>query len=319
MTPAGAWTILSLSDGKQVMVMRCWGIDLGGTKIEGVILSSPDDPEPLCRIRIDTEANRGYQHIVGRTRVLIERMTAEHGEPPGTIGIGTPGALDARHSSMKNCNTTCLNGKPLKVDLHQALGLEVILANDANCFALAEARFGAGRGAQNVFGVILGTGVGGGIVINNKTIEGAQGIAGEWGHNLLIEDGEQCYCGKTGCTETVISGPSLERYYAGRTGSQLSLATIAERHSGGQDPDAAATIERLVHYFGKAIAVVINILDPEIIVLGGGVSNLDVLYQQAQPYIENYVFNSYLGTRILKHQLGDSAGVFGAALLPASV
>lgn len=299
------------------MTEQYWGIDLGGTKIEGVVLGATDAPNPLCRIRVPTEAQKGYEHIVERIVGLVQAMRAETATEPTRVGIGTPGVLDPQNSTMKNSNTTCLIDRPLQHDLETALGIPVELANDANCFALAEARLGAGRGAKTAFGVILGTGVGGGVVVGQKALYGCQGIAGEWGHNLLDPEGPECYCGRRGCVETILSGPFLERFYAERAKQHRPLAEIAERHSHGQDPDADATMERLTTYFGRAIANVINILDPDVVVLGGGVSNIDLLYNEGVRETARHVFNNRLETRIVKNDLGDSAGVFGAAMLVA--
>ena len=299
------------------MTTQYWGIDLGGTKIEGTVLNAADRPEPLCRIRVPTEAAQGYVHIISQIECLVQKMEAEIGPRPAVIGCGTPGVLDPKTQTMKNCNTTSLNGQPLQRDLHTALGVEMILANDANCFALAEARLGAGRGAQSVFGVILGTGVGGGIVVDGKALYGGQGIAGEWGHNLLEANGLDCYCGRQGCVETVLSGPALERFYTTHSGVERTLPEIVEHYKAGNDLYAQKTLDYLVQYFGQAIATVINILDPHIIVLGGGVSNVDLLYAEGMRQVERHVFNNRLETRIVQHELGDSAGVFGAAMLVA--
>lgn len=281
------------------MSEQYWGIDLGGTKIEGVVLGSTERPEPLCRIRIPTEAQKGYQHIVERIVELVRDMGAETGATPSRIGIGTPGVLDPQNSTMKNSNTTCLIDQPLQRDLEAALDIPVELANDANCFALAEARLGAGRGAETAFGVILGTGVGGGIVIGQKALYGCQGIAGEWGHNLLDPAGPECYCGRQGCVETMLSGPFLERFYAERANAHRPLSEIAARC--GQDPHADATIERLTTYFGRAIASVINILDPDVVILGGGVSNIERLYDEGVRETARHVFNNRLETQIVKN------------------
>lgn len=292
-----------------------WGLDLGGTKIEGVVLGSTENPDPLCRIRIPTEADKGYLHIVAQIAELVQTMSAKTATTPTRIGIGTPGVLDPQQSTMKNSNTTCLIGQPLQRDLEAALSIPVALANDANCFALAEARLGAGRGAKTAFGVILGTGVGGGVVIGTKALYGCQGIAGEWGHNVLDPEGPECYCGRRGCVETILSGPFLERFYAERANEHRTLSEIAARR--GSDPHADASMERLVSYFGRAIASVINILDPEVVILGGGVSNIDLLYEEGVRETARHVFNNRLETRIVKNELGDSAGVFGAAMLVA--
>lgn len=295
------------------MTDSLWGIDLGGTKIEGVVLSSDSNIEPLCRIRVPTEQQHGYQHIINQIALLVEKMKAEVGTTPSKIGFGTPGALN-RQGLLKNSNTTCLNDKPLAVDIANKLGIEVALQNDANCFALTEAIFGAARGCDTVFGVIMGSGVGGGIVVQNKVLRGYQSIAGEWGHNTLEPNGEQCYCGKRGCVETVISGLALERFHRKSTGESKHLPDIVAAAEQG-DPGALRTIDSLCENFGRAIAVVINILDPECIVLGGGVSNVPALYSKGIEAARNHVFNNELATKIVKNQLGDSAGVFGAALL----
>lgn len=295
------------------MTDSLWGIDLGGTKIEGVVLSSDSNIEPLCRIRVPTEQQHGYQHIINQIALLVEKMKAEVGTTPSKIGFGTPGALN-RQGLLKNSNTTCLNDKPLAVDIANKLGIEVALQNDANCFALTEAIFGAARGCDTVFGVIMGSGVGGGIVVQNKVLRGYQSIAGEWGHNTLEPNGEQCYCGKRGCVETVISGLALERFHRKSTGESKHLPDIVAAAEQG-DPGALRTIDYLCENFGRAIAVVINILDPECIVLGGGVSNVPALYSKGIEAARNHVFNNELATKIVKNQLGDSAGVFGAALL----
>ncbi|MCL6524756.1 MAG: ROK family protein [Thermoflavifilum sp.] len=300
-----------------------WGIDLGGTKIEGVVL--PGDwqkqlPEihPIARKRIDTEADRGYTHILHRIKYLVDQIQHETHTRPRQLGIGTPGTLDPVTGLMKNSNTVCLNQQPLKRDLEDLLQIPIVIANDANCFALAETRLG--RIAREhlhpevVFGVIMGTGVGGGLVVHDRLIHGAQGIAGEWGHNFLDESGGPCYCGKMGCVETVISGPALERYYTSLTGEQLKLKNIVQRYAHAE-PASVATIERLLEFFGKAISVVINIVDPDAIVLGGGLANIDLLYSIGPARIRKYVFNNRLDTRIFPPALGDSAGVFGAAML----
>jgi len=296
-----------------------WGIDLGGTKIEGVILEDHESMRVLKRMRIPTEAHKGYIHVVRQIYKLIETMTAEVGVKAQKIGFGTPGTIDPMTQTLKNCNSTHLNGMPLKRDLENMLGIPIEMANDANCFAVAEANLGAVQevlpDAKVVFGVIMGTGVGGGIVVNGKVINGRQGIAGEWGHNFLDETGGPCYCGRTGCVEKIISGPALENFYYDLTNTKIRLPEIMERHLEGNDEVATQTIQRLIHFFGKGIANVINVLDPDAIVLGGGVGNIDLLYSEGVREAEKYIFNNRLETIFLKPKLGDSAGVFGAALL----
>jgi len=294
-----------------------WGVDLGGTKIEGVVLPDADSTEPLCRLRIPTEREGGYEHVRGRIRALLDRMADAVGTRPEAIGFGTPGVLDPATLTLKNSNSTYLIGKPLKADLEEDLQTRVELANDANCFALAEARLGAGRGASTVFGIIMGTGVGGGVVVDGRALYGCQGIAGEWGHNCLDPDGPECYCGRRGCVETFLAGPHVEAFYAERSGVERPLADIVERHRDGSDPHADATVDRLMEYFGRALASVINILDPHAVVLGGGVSNIDLLYTRGVEAIAPHVFNDRLHTPVVQHTLGDSAGVFGAAMLVA--
>lgn len=303
------------------MLQPLWGIDLGGTKIEGVILSSIDDSQTLLRKRIDTESSKGYQHILQQIEKLVNMMKKESGLEPASIGFGTPGVLDPQLQTMKNCNSTALNGMPLKKDLEEMLKLPVELANDANCFALAETYWGAVKenvpNARVVFGIIMGTGVGGGIVFDGKVWNGTHGIAGEWGHNFLDESGGPCYCGRTGCVEKILSGPSLQQYYFALTGNDRPLKEIVERSRNHSDEAAANTMKRLFYFFGKAISVVINILDPDVIVIGGGVGNIDELYTKGAKAIGEFIFNNRVEVPLLKPTLGDSAGVFGAAVLTA--
>jgi predicted NBD/HSP70 family sugar kinase len=300
------------------MSQPLWGIDLGGTKIEGVILRPESISTPIVRTRIDTESFKGYNHIIQQIARLVDMMKEQSGQQPAKIGFGTPGVLDPVLQTMKNCNSTALNGMPLKRDLEEKLNVPVVLANDANCFALAETRWGVVKekcpGAQIVFGIIMGTGVGGGIVINNQVWNGKHGIAGEWGHNFLEESGGNCYCGKIGCVETVISGPATERYYEKLTGEKIKLKEISKRYQEG-DHAANQTIERLCDFFGKAVSVVVDILDPDVIVIGGGVGNIDSLYTNGVEALKKYIFNNRVDVPILKPILGDSAGVFGAAAL----
>lgn len=292
-----------------------WGIDLGGTKVEGAIMPAQGEPKPRVRMRIASETSRGYDHVIGRIRELVENMKAESGLMPAAIGFGTPGELDPVLGTMKNANSVVLNGRPLQKDLEAALGVPCVLANDANCFALAETHWGVVRdrypGARVVFGVIIGTGVGGGIVIDGRVWNGRHGIAGEWGHNFLDESGGPCYCGKTGCVETVLSGPALERFYHGLTGSSVRLPEIVA--SG--EPLALETLARLYHFFGKALSVVTNMLDPDVIVIGGGVGNIPGVYTEGVRSLTQHIFNNRLDVPVVPPSLGDSAGVFGAAAL----
>lgn len=297
-----------------------WGVDLGGTKVEGVVLKSKQASDVICRMRIPTEAYKGYEHIIKQIKKLIDLMAAEVGHFPTTIGIGTPGSIDPHTQLLKNSNSTGLNGKPLKKDLEEALGIKVVMANDANCFALAESKIGIVQevcpDAEVVFGVIMGTGVGGGIVVNGRLINGNQGIGGEWGHNFLDESGGECYCGKTGCVETIIAGPALEKFHYKTSREEFKLKEIVSRYKEG-DRNAARTMDHMVHFFGLAISNIINILDPEVIVLGGGVGNIDLLYTDGVKEAARHTFNTRFDTKIVKPKLGDSAGVFGAAFLVA--
>ena len=296
-----------------------WGVDLGGTKVEGIVIDA-DSGEILIRERIPTEAANGYDHILKQIKKLIELLSEKTGIKPDAIGFSTPGTIDPKSQLMKNSNTVCMNGQPMHKDLEKTLGVRVVLANDANCFALAEATMGIVPEkypeAQVVFGVIMGTGVGGGVVVNGKVISGKHGIGGEWGHNTLEENGEDCYCGKKGCNEKVFAGPALERYYASISGEKKKMKEIAELYRAGTDPHATATMERLFKSFGKAIHYIINVLDPDVVVLGGGVSNVDEIYTEGPKELAKHIFNKgQVDTVFLKPKLGDSAGVFGAAEL----
>jgi fructokinase len=304
------------------MQQPLWGIDLGGTKIEGAIIPSLNHIDPLVRIRLDTESKLGYEHILTQVKRLVDEMKQQSGLAPATIGIGTPGAEEPTTGLMKNCNSTALIGMPLKKDLEALLQMPVIIANDANCFALAETHWGVVKQrypkSRMTFGIIMGTGVGGGIVIDGKVWNGHHGIGGEWGHNFLDASGGRCYCGKIGCVETVISGPALEKFYLGLTGNPLKLQQIVSAYSAGNDPAAIETLERLCYFFGRAVSVITNLLDPDIIVVGGGVGNIDLLYDKGVKSLADFIFNLSVNVPIVKPALGDSAGVFGAAALVAN-
>lgn len=295
-----------------------WGIDLGGTKAEGVILDPKSPGAAMHRLRVPTEASGGYDHILGQIQTLVEQLESASGvQRPVKIGIGTPGVTNPKTGLLKNSNTLCLNGRPLSLDLSAKLGVETILANDANCCALAEATLGAAKGYKTVFGIILGTGVGGGIVVDGHVLSGPHGICGEWGHNPLRGEEAPCYCGRKGCLEMVCAGPSLERFYSSLSGRSLKLPEIVSLASSG-DPDAVATLERLRERFAEALGAVINILDPDAIVIGGGVGNLDLLYTpETRAAVLQHLFNDCFETPLLRPALGDSAGVFGAAMLAA--
>jgi len=292
-----------------------WGIDLGGTKIEAAVLPW-DGSIPIARKRIATEAHGGYEHILERIVALLTELSQNTGFPfPELIGMGTPGVTDTETGLLKNSNTVCLIGKPLARDLQALIGAKFVLANDANCFALAEATLGAAKGYPTTFGVIMGTGVGGGLVVDGKVLNGRHGIAGEWGHNVLDPDGLPCYCGKRGCVETVISGPFLTRWYKDRSGNDLPLAQVVQLAREGHDAVAVETLEHLISSFGRALSVIVNIFDPHAIVLGGGVGNVDELYTRGLDSLSKNVFNDGFRGALLRPTLGDSAGVFGAAML----
>lgn len=292
-----------------------WGIDLGGTKIEAAVMDPASPGNALCRMRVPTEAEKGYDHIVGQIVRLCEMVSKETGlEPPEVIGMGTPGVIDPDTGLLKNSNTQCLNGKPLRRDVEEQVGRKFLTANDANCFALAEATLGCAKGYETVFGVILGTGVGGGLVVHGKVLEGRHGIAGEWGQIVLDPEGPVSNYGTRGTVEAFISGPALERFYAAQSGETRKLKEIAER--AGEDQAAAATLDRLVGRFAQAISIVIDVFDPHAIIIGGGVGNVPVLYtEKTRQRIAECMFNPTFDAALLKPTLGDSAGVFGAAML----
>ncbi len=300
-----------------------WGIDLGGTKIEAAVIRDNLPLDIVVRRRIATEAEGGYEHILHRIRTLVESIAAETGMIPDRIGMGTPGTIDPIRGTLKNSNTVCLNGTAFGDDVQSTVKVPVMIANDANCFALAETHFGAAAqqhpNARVVFGVIMGTGVGGGIVVDGNVLQGPQGIAGEWGHNVADEAGDPCYCGKRGCVETVISGPALERYYLAGSGMARRMPEIVQRYHEGIDTAAQDTMQRLFHFFGKSIAIVVNILDPDVIVLGGGIGNIEALYTEGVAAAHGWIFNDRMHTPVIRPMLGDSAGVIGAALLTLPV
>ncbi len=302
------------------------GIDLGGTKIEGLALA--DDGRQLERRRI--AAPRGnYDDTVRAVADLVAAIElacpAEAAKRHAAkVGLGIPGAISPATGLIKNANSTWLIGRPLADDLSQALGRPVRLANDANCFALSEATDGAAAGAAVVFGVIIGTGTGGGLVVNGRIIAGANAIAGEWGHNPLPapEDDERpgppCYCGRSGCIETFLSGPGLARDYIALGGDDTSAADIAQLADRGDDR-ARACLDRYERRFARAIASIINVVDPDVIVLGGGLSNITRLYDRVPALWGPHVFSDRVDTRLVRARHGDASGVRGAAWLwPAS-
>jgi fructokinase len=298
------------------------GIDVGGTKIEGLALS-PDGAE-VARKRIETpqDYEKTLLAIEGLISSLEEEASVASGDAGyGSVGVGIPGTLSSVTRAVKNStNSTWLNGHAFDVDLEAIIRRPIRVMNDANCFALSEATDGAGLGADVVFGVILGTGVGAGIVVGGHVLEGHQGIGGEWGHNSLPwpEESEwpgpDCYCGRKGCIETYVSGPGMERDHTAVTGQRLSTREIIAK-AVGDDDDATATYSRYVDRLARGLASVINVLDPEIVVLGGGMSNLPALAEDVQTALPPHVFTDHLATRVLSNVHGDSSGVRGAAWL----
>jgi len=291
------------------------GIDLGGTKTE--IIALDERRSELLRRRAPTPAG-DYDATVALIERLVRESEIELGKR-GSVGIGTPGALSPGTGRIRNSNSACLNGRALKEDLERTLGREIRLANDANCFALSEATDGAARGSQIAFGVILGTGVGGGVTVNGRVLGGANAIAGEWGHNALPwplpEElpGPPCYCGKAGCIETFLSGPALAADHAAAAGGSLSAEDIAT--SALHDAAAAQTLARYEHRLARALASIVNVLDPQAIVLGGGVSNIERLYANVPELWAQWIFSDVVRTRLVRNYHGDSSGVRGAALL----
>ena len=291
------------------MLSNRLGIDLGGTKIEAIIIN--DQFQVLKRKRIPTLREEGYEAILGRISQLAKEMVA-YGDIQGPVGLYTPGAIDFQSGTLKNSNTVCLIGQPIQKDLESIVDLPVILENDANCFALAEATLGAAKNHSVVFGVILGTGCGGGIVINKNIHRGPNHIAGEWGHHVLYQGGRDCYCGNKGCTEAYISGTALESEWKSLSGKFDRVTDIIDNNLYKDHPEWKTNF---IHNFGLALANVLDIFDPDAVVIGGGLSKLDLLYNEGKEAVYQSTFSDKMVTPILKNQLGDSAGVFGAAML----
>ena len=292
------------------------GIDLGGTKIEGIALAA--DGRELARVRVATPAG-DYGATVAAVADMVAGLERAAG-PAHSVGVGIPGTVSPATGLVKNANSTWIIGKALDRDLAAALGRPVRLANDANCFAVSEAVDGAAAGAHVVFGVILGTGAGGGIVIDGRPLTGANAIAGEWGHNPLPwptdaeRPGPRCYCGKHGCIETFVSGRGLEHDFRAASSIDLAAKSIVERAS-DEDPEAKTALTRYEDRLARALAGVVNILDPDVIVLGGGMSNVDRLYDTVPRLWRNWVFSDRADTPLRRNVHGDSGGVRGAAWL----
>lgn len=283
------------------------GVDLGGTKIEAVLLD--ENLNVMEKKRIPTPQN-DYPQILNSISSLI--LDISENVSDFSLGICTPGAISKKTGLIKNSNTQCLIGRSLKEDLENKLGKKISMENDANCFTMAESTLGAAVDYGLVFGVILGTGVGGGIIIDKKLHSGRTNIAGEWGHHTLHRNGNSCYCGKTGCVETYISGPSLENQWTKLTGKSQPLPEIL---SNIDNEIGKKWKDEFLENFGYGLANVIDILDPDVIVLGGGLSNIDFLYTEGKESVYDKVFSDLVDTPILQNKLGDSAGVFGACML----
>ena len=292
------------------------GIDLGGTKIEGVAL----DPQGVIVARKRVPTPQGdYRGTVNAIVELVRHLEREVGGHP-SVGVGMPGIISPTTGVVKNANSVCLNGCPMDKDIAEALGRAVRLENDANCFALSEASDGAAAGRGCVFGAILGTGTGGGVILNGRILRGRNSVGGEWGHNPLPwpEDSERpghpCYCGQRGCIETFVSGPGLARDYSAATAATIEPKEIVRRADQGED-EAVACLDRYVNRLARSLASIINVIDPDVIVLGGGLSNIPRLYRDVPAQWEKYVFSDHVLTELLPPKFGDSSGVRGAAWL----
>ncbi len=288
------------------------GTDLGGTKTE-VILLSPAGEE-VFRKRTPTPAREGYSAILNNIVTLISeaRQNLPESSTDHRLGIGIPGIIDSTTGLVINANTTVLIGNPLGSDLEQRLGAPIAVENDANCFVMAEASLGAARGYDMVFGIIMGTGCGGGIVWKNQIRKGPHGIAGEWGHFSIDPDGIDCYCGNRGCVETLISGSGVERHYFAKFNEKKIMEDIVREARNGV-ASSLSIFNEFIESYGRAVGGIISTMDPDVIVLGGGLSNIDELYTIGLESIHRYAFHKNLKTPVLKNQLGDSAGVIGAA------
>jgi len=292
------------------------GIDLGGTKIEGIALD--ENGHELIRHRVDTP--QGNYEGTLKSIVSLVKYIESCTSKTGSVGVGTPGALSPSTNLLRNSNSVCMNGKPVKQDLEALLGREIRMSNDANCFALSEATDGAAAGASVVFGVIVGTGAGAGVVVNGQVLSGPNAIAGEWGHNPLPWPaqneipGQQCYCGKRGCIETFLSGPGLSNSYYALSSKKRNAKEIVSMSEAGETA-AQFCMQQYEIQMAKGLAHIINIIDPDVIVLGGGMSNIRRLYINVPEYWSEYVFSDVVRTKLVAPEFGDSSGVRGAAWL----
>lgn len=288
------------------------GIDLGGTKIECILLNNKN--EEVWRKRVLTEQEKGYSAILEKIWSIYNDAVLQIDNKDHTLGIGIPGIISNITGVIKNSNTLCLNKKPFKQDIVHMVKHDINIQNDANCFTYAEAKLGAGVNKNLVFGVIMGTGCGGGISINGNIHLGIQGIAGEWGHMQINPEGPECYCGKKGCVETYISGGGLQRLFENRFGTRKTIQEIILGFRNG-NPSCREIFLGFLESFGIALSNLINILDPDIVVLGGGLSNIDELYTIGKDEVKKNIFSDRFETPIVKNMLGDSSGVLGAALI----
>lgn len=293
------------------------GVDLGGTKIEGIILTSEGEISQKIRVATPGESYKKTLNAVCQVITQLQNQS----RPSLKVGIGTPGTLSHLSGLMKNCNSICLNGEALKSDIESKLGYEIRLENDANCFALSEAHYGAGKNSKSVFGVIIGTGTGGGIVINDQLLTGPNNIVGEWGHNSLpssarelIAEDRVCYCGRRNCIETVLSGRGLKQSHLEKFGTQIEADKIAELAM-AKDLAASESLKIYSKQLARCLATIVNVIDPEVIVLGGGLSNIGSLYNSVPIDMAEYVFTDDLQTRIAPPKFGDASGARGAACL----
>lgn len=288
------------------------GIDLGGTKIEGIVLDG--EYRECLRLRLETRASEGYERVLERIVHIYHMLRNAVGNGSHTLGICTPGSISGTTGLLKNCNATQLNGNPLQADLSGRLGHPFALGNDANCFAMAEARHGAGAGFGTVLGLVLGTGVGAGVVLDGRLLAGRHGIAGEWGHMAINPDGPSCYCGRKGCVERYLSGRALEASYLELSGQMVELSDIVGQARAGEK-HSSVLLDKFLSDFASAVANMVTILDPDIIIIGGGLASIDELYTVGVERLSKTVFNDSFETPVHRNALGNSAGVIGAALL----
>lgn len=296
--------------------MNKLGIDLGGTKIEGIVLDEND--QEIYRKRIPNGKEKGYENILDNILHIYKDLCGHTTSETHTLGLGTPGSISKQTGLLSTSNILCMNGKAFQEDLKNKLGHNIIVENDANCFALAEALIGAGKGKGIVFGIIIGTGCGGGLIIDGKVIRGLRENAGEWGHHTInYNDGPEWSSGVDGVIEAYISGTGVQKRYETKYGQSLAMADIVYNYRKGED-NAVDIFNEFLEHLGISISNLIKFIDPDVIVMGGGLSNIDEIYTEGLERVKKYVFDQNLYTPIVKNEYGDSAGVFGAALIGVS-